>query len=153
MDCEDRRRAAEREQFATVVGQAIRKLTFTPVDPGDFDLERVPPHLRMTFRAVDERGRVLGMSKDLGELQSRLAGQTREAVAKAVGGSAATGDASRGDAGGASRAPTASEARAAGFAERSGVTAWEWDEIPAHLDTRQAGNVIRAYPALIDEGT
>jgi ATP-dependent helicase HrpA len=36
--------------------------------------------------------------------------------------------------------------------ERSGITTWEWDEIPAHLDTRQAGNVIRAYPALVDEG-
>jgi ATP-dependent helicase HrpA len=31
--------------------------------------------------------------------------------------------------------------------------AWEWDELPAHVDTRQAGNVIRAYPALVDEKT
>ncbi|MDQ0892995.1 ATP-dependent RNA helicase HrpA [Agromyces ramosus] len=141
---------AEREPFAAVVSQAIRRLTFTPVDPGDFDLERVPAHLRMTFRAVDERGRTLGTSKVLGELQSRLAGQTRAAVAKAVGGSSATtATATTGD---ATRAPTASEARAAGFTERTGVTAWEWDEIPAHLDTRQAGNVIRAYPALVDDG-
>ena len=35
--------------------------------------------------------------------------------------------------------------------ERSGITTWEWDELPAHVDTRQAGNVIRAYPALVDE--
>jgi ATP-dependent helicase HrpA len=145
---------AEREPFTVVVGRAIRKLTFTPVDPADFDLERVPPHLHMTFRAVDERGHVLGTSNDLAELQSRLAGQTREAVAKAVGGSAAARDGGAGEplGGSASRAPTASEARAAGFAERSGVATWEWDEIPAHLDTRQAGNVIRAYPALVDEG-
>jgi ATP-dependent helicase HrpA len=145
---------AEREPFTVVVGHVIRKLTFTPVDPADFELERVPPHLRMTFRAVDERGRVLGTSKDLAELQSRLAGQTREAVAKAVGGSAGGHEARGGgpDGASASRAPTASEARAAGFAERSGVAVWDWDEIPAHLDTRQAGNVIRAYPALVDEG-
>ncbi len=77
---------ADREPFAAVVGQAIRRLTFAPVDPSDFDLDRVPPHLRMTFRAVDERGRALGASKDLGELQARLAGQTRDAVAKAVAG-------------------------------------------------------------------
>jgi ATP-dependent helicase HrpA len=37
------------------------------------------------------------------------------------------------------------------IAEKSGITTWEWDELPAHVDTRQAGNVIRAYPALVEE--
>ncbi len=75
---------AEREAFTAVIANAIRRLTFAPVDPSDFDLERVPPHLRVTFRAVDDRGRTVGTSKDLPALQARLADRTREAVAKAV---------------------------------------------------------------------
>ncbi|MGW4930240.1 ATP-dependent RNA helicase HrpA [Agromyces sp. NPDC004153] len=152
---------AEREPFTAMLAQAIRRLTFAPVDPSDFDLERVPPHLRVTYRAVDERGRTLGSSKDLAELQSRLASRSRDAVAKAVTGN------SRGD--GPSKTSTRTAAheqpeleppasRASGpagitIAERSGITTWEWDELPAHVDTRQAGNVIRAYPALVDEKT
>jgi ATP-dependent helicase HrpA len=140
-----------REPLTAAVGQAIRRLTFAPVDPTDFDLERVPAHLRVTFRAVDDRGRILGSSKDLGELQTRLAERTREAVANAV-----TRTAPRG-AGTGSEMPTSASPRPAELpptiAERAGITAWEWDELPAHLDTRQAGNVIRAYPAVVDEKT
>lgn len=137
-----------REPLTAAVGQAIRRLTFATVDPADFDLERVPAHLRVTFRAVDERGRSLGSSKDLGELQSRLADRTREAVAKAVTRTAPApgGLETRPASPGAPQPPEL-------IAERTGITGWEWDELPAHLDTRQAGNVIRAYPALVDEKT
>ncbi|SFR73282.1 ATP-dependent helicase HrpA [Agromyces sp. CF514] len=155
-------RGEEREPFTAVLSRIIRALTYAPVDPGDFDLERVPPHLRVTYRAVDERGRTLGTSKDLPTLQAKLAERTREAVAKAVTATPDAGgrrrparDASPGQAPDARRSgPSAPQAPVdPSLAERSGITAWEWDELPAHLDTRQAGNVIRAYPALVDEKT
>ncbi|WP_448810733.1 ATP-dependent RNA helicase HrpA [Agromyces bauzanensis] len=139
---------AEREPFAAVIAQAIRRLTFAPVDPADFDLERVPPHLRVTYRAVDERGRALGTSKDLAELQARLADRTREAVAKAV-----TRKPAAVQPGFETRASRAPQPANPALTEREGITVWEWDELPSHLDTRQAGNVIRAYPALVDEKT
>jgi ATP-dependent helicase HrpA len=112
----------------------------------------------VTFCAVDERGRALDSSKDLAELQSRLADRTREAVAKAVTGTARRGSGrggfeTRPASPGAPQPPDAPQPAEATLAERSGITAWEWDELPAHLDTRQAGNVIRAYPALVDEKT
>lgn len=153
---------AERDSLTVVIAQAIRRLTFAPVDPSDFDLDRVPPHLRVTFRAVDDRGRTVGSSKDLIELQARLADRSRDAVAKAVSGGArvqrpaqrASRDPDAAEAGSETPPSSAPEpARPVGIAERSGVTAWEWDELPAHVDTRQAGNVIRAYPALVDERT
>ncbi|MCD2444321.1 ATP-dependent RNA helicase HrpA [Agromyces sp. SYSU K20354] len=159
-------RGAEREAFAATLGLTIRRLTFAPVDPSDFDVERVPPHLRVTFRAVDERGRTLGSSKDLAELQTRLADKAASAVAStfAAGrddgrrdermprGQAASrpGAATPGFETPASRAPQPANSA---IAERAGITTWEWDELPSHLDTRQAGNVIRAYPALVDEGS
>ncbi|WP_157428322.1 ATP-dependent RNA helicase HrpA, partial [Agromyces salentinus] len=94
-------RGEEREPFATALARIIRSLTFAPVDPGDFDLERVPPHLRVTYRAVDERGRTLGTSKDLPQLQQSLAARTREAVAKAVTGTSDAAGRRRGDRGAA----------------------------------------------------
>ncbi|HET8780696.1 MAG TPA: ATP-dependent RNA helicase HrpA [Agromyces sp.] len=146
-----------REPLVAAVAQAIRRLTFAPVDPADFDIDRVPPHLRVTFRAVDERGRTLGSSKDLGELQAALADRTREAVARAVTAKPRGERASRTSrmpdaANGGSEMPQAAPQPTEAI-ERSGITTWEWDELPAHLDTRQAGNVIRAYPALVDEKT
>ena len=36
--------------------------------------------------------------------------------------------------------------------ERTGMTTWDLDELPRVLDTRAAGGVVRAYPALVDTG-
>ena len=151
---------ADREPFAAILGQTIRRLTFAPVDPSDFDVERVPPHLRVTFRAVDDRGRTLGSSKDLGELQARLADKAASAVASrftAGNGGGRDDRMPRGEAGSRPGRETSPSSAAPpvdpALAERAGITTWEWDDLPAHLDTRQAGNVIRAYPALVDEGS
>src|SRR5690606_6936806 len=57
-----------KEQLARL----IQPLANQPVTAADFDDERVPGHLRMNFRAVDERGRVAGSHRDLGELQRLL---------------------------------------------------------------------------------
>jgi ATP-dependent RNA helicase HrpA len=135
-----------REPLVSAVGAAIRRLTFAPVDPSDFDLERIPPHLRVSFRAVDERGRAVGTSKDLRELQSRLAERAGRAVATTV--AQRTGLETPPQA-----APQPAASAPPGLSERTGITTWEWDKLPAHLDTRQAGNVIRAYPAVVDEKT
>jgi ATP-dependent helicase HrpA len=161
-----------REPFAETVAAIIKRLTFAPVQAGDFDLERVPPHLRVTFRAVDDRGRPAGEAKDLAELQARLADRAARAVASTFGEADASGG-GRADASGASRggrrrggapddarrAPddAAADARdrdsaTGGFAEASGLTSWLWDALPAHVDTRRGGNVVRAYPALVDDG-
>lgn len=152
-----------REPFAEVVAATIKRLTFAPITADDFDLERVPAHLRVTFLAVDDRGKAAGSDKDLASLQARLADRASRAVASTFGGA----DGSRGARGTKHAAPGSSTRPAPGarganpgagadvppaLAERAGITTWEWDRIPAHLDTRQAGNVIRAYPALVDDG-
>lgn len=150
-----------RPPFAEAVGGVIKRLTYAPVTAGDFDLDRLPPHLRVTFRAVDERGRTVGDDKELVALQSRLADRASRAVASTF----ADGGRGRGRADGAAPAPddgtpgrgsARPEQRGAPaappFAEQAGVTSWHWDALPEHVDTRQAGNVVRAYPALVDEG-
>lgn len=151
-----------RPPFPELVAQTIKRLTYAPVEASDFDLDRVPPHLRVTYRAVDERGRAQGADKDLAALQGRLAEQAGRAVAATFtadggsGGRAAKprrSDASRPS--GAEDAPTPADAGAAstgGIRPERGITGWVWDSLPGHVDTRQGGNVIRAYPAIVDEG-
>jgi len=105
----------------------IRRQTYTPVEPTDFDVDRVPGHLRVTFAAIDERGRVTASSKVLSSLQLQLKATVRESVAKA------------------SVTPKSD-------LERGGLTSWDFDELPRVLDTKHGSGVIRAYPSLVDEG-
>jgi ATP-dependent helicase HrpA len=106
---------------------SIQRLTYTPVDSNDFEPERLSPHLRMTFAVLNEKGVEVARSKDLASLQDKLKTRGREAVARV---SASTPHA----------------------IERSGITSWDFDELPKVIDTRQGGTVIRAYPALVDKG-
>jgi len=105
----------------------IRRQTYTPVDPADFDVERVPGHLRVTFAAIDERGKVTASSKVLSSLQLQLKSTVRASVAKA------------------SVTPKSD-------LERGGLTTWDFDELPRVLDTKHGSGIIRAYPSLVDEG-
>ncbi|MEI6251955.1 MAG: ATP-dependent RNA helicase HrpA [Mycobacteriaceae bacterium] len=54
-----------------------------PIDA--FDLEKLPAHLRVTFAVESPDGAELARGKDLGALQTKLAGQTRRAIVEAVG--------------------------------------------------------------------
>lgn len=139
----------------------IQRIANQPVTPADFDMERVPGHLQVSFRAVDERGRAVGSSRDLIELQQRLSDRARSSVARATGSSvqsrgprppaAASSDTSMSAATGAGgSAPDTASAGA--FVERTGLTEWDFDELPSVVDTRVAGGVVRGYPALVDAG-
>jgi ATP-dependent helicase HrpA len=109
------------------LAELIHAKTYVPISAADFDLDRVPAHLRVTFSVLDERGRQLASGKELGELQERLKASVRESVARAS-------------------VTVHSEL------ERTGLREWDFDELPKTLDTKQGGNTIRAYPALVDEG-
>jgi ATP-dependent helicase HrpA len=107
-----------------VLGRFLLRRTGEAVPAGSWDLTRVPPHLRMTFRVVSERGRELAWSTDLPALQAHLQDRLRSVVA------------------GATRS-----------VERSGLTSWPVGELPRTVDTAIGGYRVTAYPALVDEGT
>ena len=109
------------------IASAITRLTYVPVAVADFDNARIAPHLRMTFTVVDERSREVASGKDLHTLQHQLASTVRESVARA-------------------------SVTLKNNLERTGLTSWDFDELPKTLDTKQGGNTIRAYPALVDAG-
>ncbi|KQQ19395.1 ATP-dependent RNA helicase HrpA [Rathayibacter sp. Leaf299] len=116
------------ESFAATLAGAIRREAGVVIDASDFDLERIPAHLRVTFAIADERGRTIAAGKELAPLAERLRGRVRDEVARVV------------------------EARVPDALERRGLKTWDMPELPRTTDTRQGGNTIRAYPALIDDG-
>ncbi|MFJ3383548.1 MULTISPECIES: ATP-dependent RNA helicase HrpA [unclassified Curtobacterium] len=126
------------ESFRATLAKTIQRMTYVPVSESDFDMSRVPAHLLPTYAVVDERGRRVEAGKDLSALQTKLKDRTQQSVA-------------------AASQRTGRQSRAAGDAadrriERSGLTAWPDSDLPEVLDTKQSGGVIRAYPALVEEG-
>lgn len=125
----------------------IQRVASQPVTAADFELERVPSHLLVSFRAVDERGRAVGADRDLAALQERLSGRARASVAKSLT-RAPAGPAAVPGPGASAAAP----ATGSGFAERTGLTEWSFADLPDVVDTKVAGGVVRGYPAIVDEG-
>jgi ATP-dependent helicase HrpA len=72
------------------VAGALRSLRGVTVPRDAWDLSRLPPHLRITFRVTDG-GRVLAEGKDLAELQRQLRPRLRAALSQAAGGITRTG--------------------------------------------------------------
>ncbi|MDP3207915.1 MAG: DUF3418 domain-containing protein, partial [Rhodoglobus sp.] len=114
------------------LARQIRSLTYTPVDVEDFDLDRLPDHLQVTFAVMDDRGQITARSKDLSSLRLKLQRRTQDSVAKAT------------------VTPRAPEVRSG--LERSGLTSWDFDALPRTVDTKHSGGVVRAYPALVEVG-
>jgi ATP-dependent helicase HrpA len=101
----------------------LHRSTGVDVRPEDFDLERVPAFLRITFVVVDGAGVALGSGKDLDALRAKLAPAVREEIAQV-----------------------------AASIERTGLRGWDFDPLPDSYEQRREGLVIRGFPALVDEG-
>ncbi|WP_461014317.1 ATP-dependent RNA helicase HrpA [Streptomyces daliensis] len=167
------------EPVTVTLARELRRMVGVPVSAEDFDLGKVPDHLRVTFRVVDERRKKLAESKDLEELQLKLKDQTQAAITRAFESSTREqarkggkrGGRGRGGAqdaagapGGPSGAPGAEEAAegaqgdgSAGpapspLSQRTGLTTWTLGTLPRTFETRRAGHPVKAYPALVDDG-
>ncbi|MWA02274.1 ATP-dependent RNA helicase HrpA [Actinomadura sp. LD22] len=115
--------APRTEPLLDALERELTAMTGVPVAREAWDASRLPAHLRITFRVVDDRKRVLGEGTDLDELKRRLAGKVRGTLSKA-----------------------------ASSVERSGLTEWTIGELPRTYEQKQAGYDVKAYPALTDEG-
>ena len=120
------------EPLTATMTRELRLMVGVPFEADDFDLSKVPDHLKVTFRIVDERRRKLAEDKDLEALKLRLRPKAREALSQAA---AATAERSGGES-----------------LERSGLTEWTIGTLSRVFETRRAGQPVKAYPALVDDG-
>ena len=88
-----------------------------------WDLGRLPPHLRMTFRVEDDRGALVAEGDDLDALREQVRPRLRERLSAA-----------------------------ASPLERHGMTRWEAGDLPKAVALPGTGGSVRGYPALVDEG-
>ncbi|MEU7428438.1 ATP-dependent RNA helicase HrpA [Streptomyces sp. NPDC040750] len=121
-----------REPLTATMARELKRMVGVPFEAEDFDWGRVPDHLKITFRIVDERRRKLAEDKDLGALRLRLKPKARQALSQAA---AATASREGGES-----------------LERKGLTDWSIGTLTRVFETRRAGQPVKAYPALVDDG-
>jgi len=90
--------------------------------PDDFDFRGLSTHLVPHFRIVDDQG-VLAEDDDLDLLERHIRDEARQLL---------TGN----------RHPI----------EQTGLTAWSCGDIPRVVESEGLGQVVRSYPALVDDG-
>ncbi|MEW6648113.1 MAG: ATP-dependent RNA helicase HrpA [Pseudomonadota bacterium] len=106
----------------------LKRMSGIDIPPDAWQAQELPPHLRMNYRVVDERGKVLGEGRDLAVLQGELSGKVRHTLTQAV--------------------PQKTETTL----ERDGLTDWDFDTLPASIEVKRHGLTLRAWPALVDQG-
>jgi ATP-dependent helicase HrpA len=141
----------------------LRRLRGQVIPPGSWNWDAVPAHLRVSFRVVDSRGKVLDEGKDLAVLQEKLAPATRRAIAESLGATPATtapkattagtaGGGANGRSSGAPAAQTQLVPAPAGFRELSGLKDWTFGTVQRQVQGTVKGHTVTGYPALVDEG-
>lgn len=103
------------------LSRVLHARTGVRVPPEEWDVARVPDHLRITFSVDDDRGSSLASGKDLEQLKDQLAGQVQRRMS-----------------------------RAGAAIERRGLKQWDFGALPATFETRSGGQVVQGYPALVD---
>ncbi|WP_319432749.1 ATP-dependent RNA helicase HrpA [Mycobacterium sp. RTGN5] len=117
---------AGHEPLLEALQRELHRRTGVLVPITAFDLDKLPPHLRVTFAVEAADGAEVARGKDLEVLQRELAGSARQAVADAV----------------------------ASDLERTGLRAWpdDLDRLPEAVERTVGGHLVRGYPALVDAG-
>ncbi|MGR6981789.1 ATP-dependent RNA helicase HrpA [Testudinibacter sp. P27/CKL/0425] len=101
----------------------LRRMTGVTVDPELWNSEQLEPHLKITFRVIDDNGRKLRESTDLDQLKFELKDQVQQSL------SAVADDG----------------------IEQSGIHIWNFDSLPHFYQQKKRGYSVKAYPALVDE--
>ncbi|EGQ7950323.1 ATP-dependent RNA helicase HrpA [Vibrio vulnificus] len=100
----------------------LRRMTGATVLREDWKLDQVPDHLKVTFRAVDERNRKLKEHNDLHELKESLKEKVQETLSKV----------------------------ADDDIEQQGLHTWSFGELPQVYQQKRGGYQVKAFPALVD---
>ncbi|WP_280726783.1 ATP-dependent RNA helicase HrpA [Kitasatospora sp. MAA4] len=114
------------EPLLPTLERILHRMSGIAIPADSWDDERVPDHLKVTFRVVDGK-RKLAESKDLEELRLQLKPKLKETLSTAASGQGI---------------------------EQTGLTSWpaSLPVLQRTFEQRTRGHSLRAYPALVDEG-
>ncbi|GLT16598.1 ATP-dependent RNA helicase HrpA [Vibrio zhanjiangensis] len=100
----------------------LRRMTGVEVLRENWNLEQVPDHLKVTFRAVDHRNRKLKENRDLHLLKESLKDKVQETLSKV----------------------------ADDDIEQRDLKSWSFGELPKVYQQKRGGYEVKAYPAIVD---
>jgi ATP-dependent RNA helicase HrpA len=104
----------------------LQQLAGVAIPKDAWQTERLPAYLRVNYRIVDPKRRLLAEGRDLAVLQRKLGGQAQTALNQV------------------SRWPI----------EREGITAWDFGELPQMVERiEHEGLKLKGFPALVDKHT
>ena len=103
--------------------QELRRLTGVTVARDAWRLDRIPEHLRPTFRIVDDGAQTVAEGKDLAELRTLVAPRLKAELSAATVG-----------------------------IERSGLVDWPGGDLTPSVQITAGGRRTTVYPTLVDEG-
>lgn len=109
--------------FVSAVADALARIANEPISRESFDLARLPPHLQVNVRVVNEQGKTLQESRDLTALHEKFQVQ-QIAVAPPIS------------------TPW----------HRDGLTSWDFGQLPPVIEIPARPHPIAKYVALVDQG-
>jgi len=116
---------AGEESLLDALERHLRSTTGVHVPREAWGLDALAPHLRPTYRVVDEKGREQARGKDLTALKAPLQPRFERAMAEVAADSGVA---------------------------RTGETSWAFGEVAATATWTRAGHEVEAFPGLVDEG-
>jgi ATP-dependent helicase HrpA len=111
--------------FAAAVAEVLSRIAGQPIPPDAFQEEKLPDDLRMNVRVVGPDGKPLATGRDLEAIREQLGAEVPRSLAAVP------------------------DPRW----NRSGLRAWDFEELPREVELLRVGVPVTAYPALVDHGT
>lgn len=108
--------------FDEAVARCLSRIAGEPIRIDDFELDKLPPHLQINWRLIDEKGEVVAESRDLIKLQA-----DRGIVAK--------------------KELTLRDSKWT----RDGLIDWDWGDIPEIIAVQHGDVQISAYIGIVDQ--
>lgn len=109
--------------FLPTLAQVLERISGESIPPEAFQLDRLPLHLAMKVRVVDDQGETLTVERSLEQLRETFGDQ-------AEGGSGRIEDSDW---------------------ERPPTTDWDFGELPTEVTVARGGLRVPAYPAVVDQ--
>ncbi len=106
------------------IGAALLKVAGVEVPNDAWDESDLPAHHKMNYQVVDDNDHDVAMSRDIAQLRSDLGIKARRQFSES----------------------------ARGQFERSGITSWDFPDLPEQIEFIRDGQRLIGYPAIIDEG-
>lgn len=113
--------------FLPAVATALSRIAGENIPETAFDLERLPEHLQLNVRVVDERGKTVAEGRDVHALREKMHVAAEEA------------------------APTKAASELSPW-QRDGLLRWDFGELPEQVNFRFGAVTVIKHPAVVDLG-